>query len=127
MIIEQVVKTYLDANTDITDLVSTRIYLQNNDPEKNDFTAELPLITFAPVVETFNVNSKVVSPFQITARAKTYLEAVTIADHIVDEFHGKKRPEYNESVVRSKNRLYDATVKAHGIAVTVDFIYRKAV
>jgi hypothetical protein len=125
MIIEQVVKEDLEATSGITDLVGPRIYLQSNDQDKNNFPDTMPLITFIPIVETINTNTKLVSPFQITARANTYLEAVTIANLVVELFQDKITVNYNNSVVRSKSRIYDRTLKAHGVALTIDFIYKK--
>lgn len=124
MLIEQIVKEKIAGITAVNTAVGGRIYLQSNDESKNDFKLSLPLITYIPLTETFKANSKAVTPFQVTVRANTYLEAATISGQIREAVHGVPYEHYKEARVRGSNRIYDPVAKAVGVALTIDFIYQ---
>lgn len=116
--------TLLTGDSEITDLVETRIHFQSDDENENEWEDKFPLITLYKIGWSMPEKTiKRIDRFQVTAWDQTNLGAETLARLIIALIKNRKDQVLkNVLMVWGMVDLFDTATKAHGVAMTFDLI-----
>jgi len=108
----------------VSALVGDRVHLQNDDETQNVWDDRFPMITYYRIGGTMPQKSiKRIDRFQVTAWDTTNLGAETLSRYIVALLKNRTDDVLKNCImVGGFVDLFDATVKAHGVAMTFDLV-----
>lgn len=127
MTIEQAIKTFLATKTGITNLVSTRIYLEGHLPQSPTY----PSLSFFKVSGFRHHDIDVASPrFQFDCWALTKTQSIQLADEVISALQRERNVlsgiEVIQGVYLNEFDLDEPDTKIYHRAVDFKIIYREA-